>query len=156
MHKRRSNVPGRPVISSNGTATKNISSFLDFHLKTIIPTAPHILEDTKHFLSRLNQLLDIPDNTLLVTFDVVRLYPHIPHKEGLETMKKYLNKREDQSVSSGSLYKLAKIILKHNYVELGQDMYHQILGAAVSTKFARHYANIFMSGLDLHFDGYVI
>ena len=46
IHKRTSNVPGQPVISNNGTATENISAFVDFHLKTIIPTVPHILEGT--------------------------------------------------------------------------------------------------------------
>ena len=53
MHKPRSNAPGSSVISNNGTDTENISSFLNFHLKTIIPTIPHILEDTRDFLSRL-------------------------------------------------------------------------------------------------------
>ena len=47
IHKRKTNVPGRPVISNNQTATENISSFLDSHLKDIVPTIPHILEDTK-------------------------------------------------------------------------------------------------------------
>ena len=95
IRKRRSNVPGCPGISSNGTATENFSSLLDFHMKTVIPTIPHILEDTRDFLSRLNQLRDIPENTLLVTFDVVGLYPHLPHEEGLETMKIQLGKWED-------------------------------------------------------------
>ena len=63
-------------------------------------------------------------------------------------MKRYLDKREDESVSSDSLYKLAKIILKHNYLELGQDVYHQILGITIGTKFGLHYANIFMAGLE--------
>ena len=63
-------------------------------------------------------------------------------------MKRYLDKREDQSVSSDSFYKLGKIILKHNYFELGQDVYHQILGTAIGTKFASHYANIFMVGFE--------
>ena len=58
----------------------------------------------------------------MVTFDVVGLYPHIPHKEGLKKVKSYLDKREDQSVSSDSLYKLPKTILKQNYFELGQDI----------------------------------
>ena len=51
-------------------------------------------------------------------------------------------------MSSDSLYKLAKTILKHNYFELGQDAYHQILGTAIGTKFASHYANILMAGLE--------
>ena len=55
IHKRTSNVPGRPVIANNGTATENISAFLDFHPKPIAPTVPHILEGIRDFLSRLNE-----------------------------------------------------------------------------------------------------
>ena len=73
IHKRTSNVPGRPVISNNGTATESISAFLDFHLKNIVSTIPHILEDTRNFLQRY-QIGDIPKNALLVSFDVVGLY----------------------------------------------------------------------------------
>ena len=86
--------------------------------------------------------------TLLVSFDVVGLYPHIPDEEGLQIMKKYLDKREDQSVTSENLYKLAEVVLKHNYFEFGQDVYKQILGTAIGTKFAPPYANIFMAGLE--------
>ena len=86
IHKRTPNVPGRPVISNNGRATENISTFLDFHLKNIVSTIPHTLEDTRDFLQRLNQISDIPENTLLVSFDVVGLYPHIPHHQGVKIM----------------------------------------------------------------------
>ena len=131
------------MISNNGTATENISAFLDFHLKNIVSTIPHILEDTRDFLQRLNQIGDIPGNALLVSFDVVGLYQHIPH-EGVEIMQRFLDKREDQSVSSESLCKLANIVLKHNYFELRKDVYHQFLGTATRTKFTSHYVNIFM------------
>ena len=43
-------------------------------------------------------------------FDVVGLYPHIPHEEGLEILKCFLDKPEDQLVSSENLCRLAKII----------------------------------------------
>ena len=100
------NVPGRPVISNNGTATERISSFLDFNLKNIIPTIPHISEDTQDFLYRIEQLQNIPEGTLLVSFDVVGLYPHVHYDEGLQNMKTHLDKRKDQSVKSENLYKL--------------------------------------------------
>ena len=35
IYKGKTNVPGRPVISNNQTATENISSFLDFNLKKL-------------------------------------------------------------------------------------------------------------------------
>ena len=55
IHKRTSKVPGQPVISNNGSATENISALVDFHLKTIVSTVPHILEGARYFLSRLNE-----------------------------------------------------------------------------------------------------
>ena len=121
IHKQTMNVPGRRLISNNGTATERISSFLDFHLKNIIPAIPHILDDTRDFLYRIEQLQNIPEGTLLVSFHVVGIYPHTPHDEGLQIMKKYLDKREDQSVTSKNLYKLAEIVLKHNYFEFRQE-----------------------------------
>ena len=106
------------------------------------------MEDTTDFLKRISDIGEIPSGSLLVTFDVVGLYQHIPQEEGTETMKKYLNLREDQSVSTNSLCDLARIILTENYFELGKDMYHQKLGTAIDTKFAPPYANLFMAGLE--------
>ena len=136
------------MISNNGTATESISAFLDFHLKNIVSTIPHILEDTRDFLQHLNNIGDIPENALLVSFDVVGLYRHIRHDQGVEIVRCFLDKREDQSVSSERLCKLANTVLKHNYFELGKEVYHQILGTAIGTKFAPHYANTFMAGLE--------
>ena len=45
------------------TMVHSLRIFHRFLISTIIPTMPHILEDTKDFVSRLNQLCDIPDNT---------------------------------------------------------------------------------------------
>ena len=134
------------MISNNGTATENISAFLDFHLRNIVSTIPHILEDTRDFLQCLNQIGDIPENALLVSFHVVHLYLTI--KVSKLCRVSFLNKREDQSVSSESFCKLADILLRHNYFELGKDVYHQILGTTIGTKFAPHYANIFVTGLE--------
>ena len=148
IHKRTFNVPGRPVISNNGTATENISAFLDFYLKPIVQTIPHILEDTSDFLCRLNDLPEIPENAILVTFDTVGLYPNIPHEEGIEIMKTFLNERDNKPVRTESLCDLAKLILKENYFELRDEVFRQILGTAIGTKFAPTCANIFMAGLE--------
>ena len=147
IHKRTKDVPGRPVISNNGTATENISAFLDFHLKGAVQNISHILEDTRDFLSRIVNKV-VPEGSILVTFDVVGLYPHIPHDEGIDTMRKFLNERADQNVSTQNLCKLENIILKHNYFEFGEKIFHQLLGTAIGTKFAPPYANIFMAGLE--------
>ena len=81
-----------------------------------------------------------------MSFDVVGLYPYIPHKEGLEILKCFLDIREGESVSIENFCRRVKIILKNNYFELDPDMYHQLLGTAIGTQFALNYANIFMAG----------
>ena len=59
---------------------------------------------------------------MIVSFDVVGLYPHVPHEEGIETMAEYLETREDKTVSTKSLCDLASIVLKENYFELSSKI----------------------------------
>ena len=83
VHKR--GVPGRPVISSYGSLTENISVIVDRFLKPHIPSIPSYVRDTNHFLERLRNLVDLPVGALLVTLDVTALYPSIPHEDGLSS-----------------------------------------------------------------------
>ena len=75
------------------------------------------IKDTNDFLKKLNKLRDLPDDFILPTIDVVGLYPNIPHKEGLEAIRKALDKREDQTISTDSLILLAECVLKNNVFE---------------------------------------
>ena len=97
------NIPGRPVIPNNGKSAENISSYLDYHLKSLTLNVPHILEDTRDFVNRIQDLSDLSESSILVCFDGVGLYPHIPHEEGIETMPEYLEARQDKTVSTKSL-----------------------------------------------------
>ena len=148
IHKRTTSVPGKPVISNNSTATENISAFLDFHLKPLVTKVPHILEDTRDFPTRITEIKDLLEDSLLVSFDVVGLYPHIPHEEGIEIMEEFLNQREVKDISTKSLCDLATTILKNNFFEISEKVYYRLLGTAIGTKFAPTYANLFIAGLE--------
>ena len=104
IQKGTSSVSGRPVISNNSTATENISAFLDYHLKPLVIKVPHVLEDTRDFLTQITEIKDLPEDALLVSFDVVELYLHIPHEESIEIIKEFLNKREAKYISTKSLH----------------------------------------------------
>ena len=62
-------------------------------------------------------------------------------------MREYLETRFDKSILSNSMCDLANIILKNDYFENGQLMYHQKRRFAIRTKFAPPYSNLFMTGL---------
>ena len=40
------------------------------------------------------------------------------------------------------------IILKNNFFEIGEEIYHQLLGTTTGTKVPLTYANLFMVGLE--------
>ena len=101
-----------------------------------------------NFLNRLSYLQDFPESSKLVSFDMVVLYPNIRHEERIDIMRTFLNEGSDKPISTESLCRLAEIVLKENYFELGDEIFHQLLGAAIGTKFAPTDANIFMAGLE--------
>ena len=148
IYIRPHNVPGRPVISNSGFFTENISAFLEYHLKPLSQKVKSFIKDTNDFLKKLDELRDLPDEFILCTIDVVGLYPNIPHKEGLESTRKVLNKREDQTISTDSLILLAECVLKNNVFEHNMTYFKQLNGTAIGTKFAPPYAILFMGYLE--------
>ena len=74
----------------------------------------------------------------MCVIDVVGLYPHIPHDEGLIVMRKALE----------SLNELAECVLKNNIFEHNLSFYKQLRGTAIGTKMAPPYAIIFLGDLE--------
>ena len=52
------------------------------------------IKDTRDFLKKMKAVGEIPEGVLLVTADLVGLYPSIPHDRGLEVLRydKFKNK----------------------------------------------------------------
>ena len=141
-------VPGRPVISNSGYFTENISAFLDHHLQPLAKKVKTYIKDTNDFLRKLRDLPDLPENSILCTIDVVGLYPNIPHEDGLQALRKSLESRENPEISTETLMDLAELVLKNNYFEHNEGIYHQKSGTAIGTKFAPSYAIISMGDFE--------
>ena len=96
IHKGLSNVPGRPVISNGVAPTEKVFEFLDSHMQPIMRKGWCYVKDSQDSFNKSRKLGKIPDNAILVTADVVGLYPTIPHKVGLRALKEALDKREQK------------------------------------------------------------
>ena len=70
-------------VSNSGFYTKNISAFLDVHLKPIAAKISSYIKDTNDFLRKLQSLPKLPDDVILCMIDVVGLYPNIPNEKGV-------------------------------------------------------------------------
>ena len=89
------------------------------------------MEDTRDFLSKSSYLQDTPENAITVFFDMIVLYPKILYEEGIDIMRAFVNEISDKPISTENLYRLAWIVYKKNYLELGDEIFHQLLGPTI-------------------------
>ena len=83
FHKRLYDVPGRPAIQNYGTPTEKVSEFL----KPIMQEGWSDIKDTEDSLKKVKSTRKIPQDSTLVTADVVGLYPSITNNAGLKALK---------------------------------------------------------------------
>jgi len=150
IHKE--NNPGRPIVSGNNSPTENLSKFVDKHLRPLVQNVPTYIQDTTHFLRKLNEIeLQKPNPSdpnyhkpLLVTLDVKSLYTNIPHEEGLDAIKDALETRINPKVPTNTLVEATRLILKSNNFDFNNKHYLQVSGTAMGTSMAPSYANLFL------------
>ena len=103
------------------------------------------------FLMKIKNLGSLPESAILVTEDMVDLYPSILHEAGLQALEEALKNRNLKQISADKLLKMAQFVLKNNFFEFHNDVFQQISGTAAGTKFALSYACIFMDQIEAKF-----
>ena len=63
-----------------------MSEILDHHLQPVMKGGNYYVKDTNNFLKKFKELGKVPPNAILVTADIVALYPSIPHDTGLKVL----------------------------------------------------------------------
>ena len=101
------------MVSNCGTPTEKISEYLDHHLKPVLQES--YIKDTGDFLNKIKNINAFPENAILVTADLIGLYPSIPHQAGLEAIKEALDKRKTHNVPTSKLVKMTKFVLKNTF-----------------------------------------
>lgn len=141
----------RPIVSGCDGPTERISEFIDHLIQPFVPDIKSHIRDSKHMIQILEQT-QVPADSILATIDVTGLYLNIPHEEGIRAVlnRVYHNNPDSEEVPipPETLKDLLGLVLKHNYFQFHDSMYHQIQGTAMGTKMAPAYANIFMAELE--------
>ena len=85
--------PTRVITSGSNTAIENLSVFVENVLYDIASELPSRIKDTNHMLDIIDNLnsLDLPFNSILVSFDIINMFPNIDNNLGLSFVKKYLD-----------------------------------------------------------------
>ena len=98
---------------------------MKYHLQPFAQRVKSYIKDTNQFLNKIKKIEKLPEEAILCTMDVVGLYPNIPHGEGLASLYKFLETRENKQISSDILAELAKIVLKSNIFEFDEKTFKQ-------------------------------
>ena len=135
--------PGRPVISSVGCHTSEISRFVDFKIQPEVTKLNSYIQDTRDFINKLNEAPVLPKGTFLISLDVRSLYTSIPNDEGLQAVEAFLIDA-NRHVEIPIITELLKLVLTLNNFSFNNTNYLQIKGCAMGTICAPAYANLFM------------
>ena len=127
--------------------TERISQFLDFHLKSLVQTTQSFIKHTTHFLNKLEQLGQLPDNAFLVTLNVSSRYTNIPHNEGIDTRRHFLDTRIRNPSTISTVCDLIHRILTMNILTFNDKHHLQMHGIAMGTRIAPSYAICFSPSL---------
>ena len=109
------------------------------------------IKDSADFIEKIKRISNIPDDSTLVTADVVGLYPSIPHELRLKALEEAQEKRECKQISIFDLVKMAKFVLQNNYFEFNGETKQQIYGTAIGNKFPPSFTCIFWTKLIQNF-----
>jgi hypothetical protein len=142
VHKNINNPPGRPIMAGNSNPTERISEYVDYHLKPHLNQIPSYIKDTNHFLE-ICRNLELPPDAKLVTLDVSSLYTNILHKDGIYAIGEFMSKFSDVKTTN-MIKDLTQLILNSNVFEFDGQLYIQLQGTAMGSKFAPSYASIYM------------
>ena len=146
MHKEYTQLPPmRPIVSQTLSPLTATAKYIDHALQPLAQTYPDYL----HNSSALSLLLDdlhVPDEALLVSIDVVSLYPSIPQSDCLNVIYTEMNTHSDLlAVEPNMLIHLLHIAVNFNYFSFAGLKFQQIKGTAMGTAFSPTIANIYMS-----------
>ena len=81
------------------------------------------VKNSGYFLEKIKTLGCIFYYAILVTVDVVWLYPSIPHQAGLFAHKEPINKRLLKKIPTDGLITLAQLVLSNKFFEFNSDTF---------------------------------
>ena len=132
--------PGRPFVSACACAAEQISVYLDSIFQPLVTTLQMYIKDTNHALTIFVEVIIQTNEPIsLFLLEVISLYTSIPHANGLQAVKYFLNMRIFPPCSIDTLVQLIELVLTLNSFEFAGEFFAQISWVAIGTKMGPSY-----------------
>ena len=143
--------PLRLITSCCGTAIERISAFTEFYLKPLSQNLPSFVKDSTDFINKIeafNPQGPLPAGSLLVSWDVVSMFPNIDNNLGITAVRKALDSRQNKFPSTDCIVEAVEICLRVNNCQFFGKNFVQKHGTAMGPKNACSYADLAMGIID--------
>ena len=149
VHK--ANYPLREIVDSTGSVTKPIDKYISKIIQKYVGKTPYYVKNSAHFVEMIKDLT-VEDDEILVSYDVVALYPSVPQDEALDiihqVMREDTNFGEKTSMTVENVMKLFRLCLRKTYFMFNKKLYQQIDGLAIGASSSGPAAEMFMERLE--------
>ena len=116
-------------------------------LQPYVTELPVWVKDTDQINRKLDELTILAD-AFLLTYDIVRLYPSIPHELCYTLLREYLHERD--CPYADFIVAALRIVLIRNYCLFDDKVYRQFIGFATGISWGGEVANMFIYVLTRH------
>ena len=147
--------PGNPIrliTSGIGKAVESLSAFTEYFLYPCVRKESQILLDTTALLNKIEDInhkfAPFLEGTLLVSWDLISMYPRINNEMGISASKRALGKRTTLIPSTECLLEAVKITLDCNNSSFNNKHYRQYRRTAMGPHNACSYADLVMTEID--------
>ena len=131
-------------------AIQNLSRFTESICLLLTSNLPNIIKDTSHLLDLIDDInkCSLPDKIILVSFDMINMFPNIDNQRGMEAVHSLLDSRSSQNPSTEYIMEGLKIYFLNNNSSFANIHQLQPNGTATGAPNSCYYSDIAISYLD--------
>lgn len=149
IHK--NDIPLRPIVSSYSSPTQKLSKFIHGILKPLVGNTPYSIKNSYEMINHLKNL-SIPEDEIMISFDVTSLFTNVPITETLKYTRELLQKdnhlHQRTMLSVDDIIEGMEICLRCTYFKFRNQTYEQMDGVAMGCPLSTIGADIFMEKLE--------
>ena len=134
----------RPIIPCINSPASLLSKWLVNEFQKLEFPSTFSVKDRYQFIDFTKNIILEPDE-ILVSFDVVSLYPNVPMKESKEIIENWLNSLHLNQDIVKEFMILFNLCISQNSFQFKDNIYNQLEGTPMGNPLSCFIANIFMS-----------
>lgn len=146
IHKE--NIPIRPVVSFTNTPISVLASFIHHLILNLTDFTPkNGVSNTLDLIHKLDNI-QLPNNYLLVSYDVTNLFTTVPKAEAVEIVGNLLRSKNLDEDKIINILSLLNLCLSQNFFSFNNKYYQQPDGLAMGSCLSPFLADVFMDHLE--------